>query len=200
MKRLFSASYDIQGLLFGIIMTSLGVFFLKSAGLVTGQLAGLSVLISLSTDYSFALCFFLINIPFYLLSYRKKGLAFTLRTICSVVGICLCTPLISAHIQFSQLSPLFAGVLAGCCTGMGLIALFRHNASAGGIGILALYLESLFSIKAGWTQLALDFLIFLAACFVLSFQAVIYSFISALIMNLLIAWNFRLQQSKSTSS
>ena len=51
--------YDIQGIAFGILMCSLAMLFLKSAGLVTGQLAGLALLLSyvVSMDFgSFVLC------------------------------------------------------------------------------------------------------------------------------------------------
>lgn len=196
MERLRLVSYDIQGMLFGILMTSFGVTLLQAALLTTGQLAGLSVLLSFNTDVSFAWIFFVINVPFYFLSYRKKGLKFTLRTIISVIGISLVTPIIGANIAFSELPTWLAAILAGCSTGVGLIALFRHQASAGGIGIFALYLQEKMHIKAGWTQLFLDALIFIYASFTLSLEAVFFSFIAALIMNLLIAWNFQIQAPK----
>lgn len=183
---------DVQGLAFGIIMTSLGVVFLKAAGLVTGQLAGLSVLVSMATPLPFGLVFFCVNLPFYLLAWRRRGAGFTLRTLISVAGISLLSPLLGDLITFHQLPVPLAGVLAGCCCSIGLIALFRHKASAGGIGILGLYLQETRGIPAGWVQMALDLLIFTGALFVIAPDKLVWSLLGALIMNLLIAWNFRL--------
>jgi len=192
MKKFIPSHYDIQGLAFGIVMTSLGVVFLKACGLVTGQLAGLSVLLSIVSPLGFSFWFFIINLPFYYLSWKKKGAGFTVRTMIAVIGISLLTPYLASIIEFHELPPLIGAVLAGCCSGVGLIALFRHKASAGGIGILAIYLQERFDMRAGWVQMSLDALIFIAASFVLTPASLLYSCIGALVMNMLIAWNFRL--------
>uniref|UniRef100_UPI0025F220B4 YitT family protein n=1 Tax=Sediminimonas sp. TaxID=2823379 RepID=UPI0025F220B4 len=68
---------DIQGLLFGTAMTATAVTILTHLGLVTGQTAGLAVLLSYVTGYGFGPVFFVINLPFYWLALRRMGLAFT---------------------------------------------------------------------------------------------------------------------------
>jgi len=49
-KTGFITFHDVQGLIFGIVLTTLGVFFIQSAGLVTGQTAGLALLLSYLAD------------------------------------------------------------------------------------------------------------------------------------------------------
>jgi uncharacterized membrane-anchored protein YitT (DUF2179 family) len=186
--------YDAQGILFGLLMTSTGVLFLKAAGLITGQTAGLAVLLSYVMPFGFGAIFFAISMPFLVLSLMRRGLAFTLRTLFVVTGISVLTPVLSRIVVFQSISPLAAAILAGACSGIGVIALFRHNASAGGLGILALIIEQRTGFKTGWFQLCFDAVVFAAAVPVLSPKQIAYSFIGAIVMNLIIAWNFHISQ------
>lgn len=188
--------YDLQGLAYGIVMTSLGVTFLKAAGLVTGQTAGLSVLLSYLLPLDFGTLFILISIPFLVLSWQRRGVDFTLRTVVAVVGIAVMSDLLGVWVRFSDLPQLLAAILAGCCTGIGLIALFRHNASAGGLGILALLIEERTGFRTGWFQMAFDAVLFALALIFLPLASVIASAVGALILNALIAWNFRITQTR----
>lgn len=192
MGRRMELFHDVQGIVFGIVMTSLGVLFLESSGLVTGQLAGLSVLMSFVTPLSFGLVFFLLNLPFYALAWKKRGAVFTLRTLIAVAGISILSPILAQLVTFRTLPVPLGAVLAGCCIAIGLIALFRHKASAGGVGILALWLQETRGIRAGWVQMGFDAVIFGMAAFVLPLDQLFWSLVGAVILNLLIAWNFRL--------
>lgn len=187
--------FDIQGLVFGIIMTSLSVVFLKAAGLVTGQTAGIALLLSYVLPLGFGPLFFLIGIPFLILAWFKRGSVFAVRTIIVVVGISVLSQILSKIILFERLDPVVAAVLGGAASGAGLIAIFRHNASAGGMTILGIIIEQRTGFKAGWFQLAIDALVFLASAFVLSPWQLLYSFLGALVTNMAIVWNFDVEQS-----
>ena len=190
--------YDAQGIAFGILMASLSVVFLKAAGLITGQTAGASVLLSYVMPLDFGVIFLLVSLPFFWLSWKRRGKAFTLRTIAAVVGISATTPLLQAWVSFDQLPPFVAAILAGASAGAGLIALFRHNASAGGLGVLALIVEEKTGFKTGWFQMSFDAVIFLVSCVLLPLELVLYSFVGAAVLNAVIAWNFRIQQTGNT--
>ncbi len=187
--------FDVQGLAFGIVMTSLSVVFLKAAGLVTGQTAGLALLLSYVLPIGFGPLFFLIGIPFLILAWAKRGPVFAIRTIVVVIGISTLSQLLGKIVIFERLDPLVAAVLGGACSGMGLIAIFRHNASAGGMTILGIILEHRTGLKAGWFQLSVDVMVFLASAFVLSPSQLLYSFLGAVITNMAIVWNFDVAQS-----
>lgn len=187
--------YDLQGLCVGITLACVAMLLLKGAGLVTGQTSGLALLLSYSWGTDFGILFFAISFPFFVLGWFVRGTVFALRTLFAVVCISIFTPFVSGLIVFESIDPLLASVLAGACAGMAVIAMFRHNASAGGMSVLALVIEQKLGIKTGWTQLTVDFMIFAGSATVLSTEDLIYSFIGAVIMNLLIAWNFKLDQS-----
>jgi hypothetical protein len=73
----------------------------------------------------------------------------------------------------------------------GLLALFRHGASLGGIGIVALYLQDKTGFRAGWTQLIFDVCLFAAALTVRDAKTVAISALGAVVINLVIAVNHR---------
>ncbi len=75
-----SLTEDAQGIIYGATMAAFGIVILTHLGLVTGQTAGLAVLVSYATGWSFGPVFFAINLPFYLLGYLRMGPAFTAKT------------------------------------------------------------------------------------------------------------------------
>ncbi len=182
---------DAQGLAYGTIMAAVAIVLLTHLGLVTGQTAGLAVLISYATGWSFGVVFFLVNIPFYYLGYRRMGLAFTIKTFLSVAALSALTLWLPAQLQFGAVNPWLGAVIFGLMSGSALLALFRHGASLGGIGILGLILQDRFGWRAGWVQLAFDVALFAVALTILDPGAVAVSFVGAVVINLVIAINHR---------
>lgn len=182
---------NLQGQAFGVILISLGLSMLHSLGLITGQIAGLAFLLSYVSGYSFATVFSVVNIPFYVLAYLRVGHRFTLHTILCVTAVSVLTHYFTQNILYNTFNPLVGTILAGVCIGVGSLGLFRHEASAGGVGILAVYVQDKTGFRAGWLQLIFDIALFIIACFILSFQMVIYSLLGAVVLNLLVAWNHR---------
>lgn len=182
---------DAQGIAFGTLMCGFGVHLLTSAGLVTGQTAGLAVLIGYATGWAFGPVFLLINLPFYWLAWRRMGLAFTMKTFVAVglmSGVTLALPVL---ITFDRLDPLATAVVFGAISGAGLLALFRHGASLGGVGIVALWLQERTGMRAGWLQLGFDAVLFTGALFLLPPAMVLWSLVGAVVLNLVIAVNHR---------
>lgn len=52
-----------------------------------------------------------------------------------------------------EVSRLFRAILISLTTATGQIAIFRHGASVGGLGVVALYPYDRAGFRAGWTQL-----------------------------------------------
>jgi len=182
---------DAQGLISGTAMCAFALHMLTSAGLMTGQTAGLAVLIGYATGWAFGPVFFVINIPFYWLAFRRMGLVFTLKTFIAVALLSGFSMIIPPHISFQALDPLAAALIVGVITGPGLIVIFRHGASLGGIGILALYLQDSTGLRAGWVQLGFDLVLFSAALLVMAPMLVLYSLSGAVVLNLIVAINHR---------
>lgn len=182
---------NIQGLLYGIVMATFGVVLLKSAGLITGQVAGLSLLLSFTTDWSFGAWFFVINAPFYVFGWMRLGTTFVVKSLICATTISVLADLAPQVISIDFLHPVAAALLGGYTAAGGLIALFRHGASAGGIGILALYIQEKLGFRAGWFQLGFDALLFATSFFFLDWHAVLASLFGAFVLNASIAMNYR---------
>ena len=182
---------DTQGLAYGSFMAAVGVLLLTHLGFVTGQTAGIALLISYATGWSFAAVFFAVNVPFYWLGYKRFGLAFMLKSFVAVALLSLLVILLPKGLQFGHVDPLVGAILTGALTGSALLALFRHGASLGGIGIVALYVQDATGFRAGWTQMIIDACIFACALFVRDWHSVFSSFLGALVLNLVIAINHR---------
>lgn len=182
---------DAQAFALGTTMCSLGLLILTNLGLITGQTAGLAVLLSYLTGMKFGLLFFLVNIPFYVLAYIRMGLRFTIKTFIAVALLSVIADQLPNFVKFSEIDPLVGTLIMAGVTGLGLMVLFRHGASLGGIGVLALYLQDKTGFRAGHTQLIFDACLFTVAFFVLPLPMVLYSLLGAVIVNLIIATNHR---------
>ena len=182
---------DAQGIAFGASMAAFGIVILTQLGFVTGQTAGLAVLISYATGWSFGAVFFIINLPFYWLGYQRMGGAFVAKTFAAVALLSLLSAYLPQYMSFDTLHPAVGAVLFGFISGAGLLALFRHGASLGGVGIVALYLQDRTGFKAGWTQLLFDLGVFTLALILRDPTTVAWSFLGALVLNLVIMMNHR---------
>jgi len=172
-------------------MTSFGISMLHAAGLITGQAAGLAFVISYATGLNFGLVFFLVNLPFYALAIARIGWRFTVRSLVAVTGISLLSSFFPTVLSYSVIEPHVAAVLAGFCIGIGVIGLFRHGASGGGVGILAYYIQEKTGFRAGWLQAIFDVVIFSFALFVIDEGALLASVLGAAVLNAFVAFNHR---------
>jgi uncharacterized membrane-anchored protein YitT (DUF2179 family) len=182
---------DIQGLSLGVFLCGLGIHVLTSVGLITGQTAGLAVIIAYLTGYSFSVVFFAINLPFYFLAYKRLGPAFTIKSLISVTLLSVVTTLLPIGITIQSLEPALGAVIFGSLVGLGLLAMFRHNGSLGGLGVIALLVQDTTGFKAGWVQLITDAVIFTAALFLFPASVVFYSLLGAVVLNMIITFNHR---------
>jgi uncharacterized membrane-anchored protein YitT (DUF2179 family) len=186
-----TAFEDAQAIVTGALFIALGVAMFARAGLLTGGTAGLAFLIHYATGWRFGVVFFVINVPFYVLALRAMGWTFTVKTFCAVAALSLFSELMPLVLRFDFLQPVYAGVMGGFLIGAGLLMLFRHQASLGGINILALYLQQRHGWRAGKVQMAIDCLIVLAALAIVEPWLIAVSVLGAVALNLVVAVNHR---------
>lgn len=182
---------DAQGLAIGCFLTSVGLVFLTNLGFLTGQTAGLALLIAYPTGWSFGAVFFVVNIPFYIFAYLRLGLEFTLKSLFCVTAVSVLSDYLPVFIAFETLNAAIGTLIFGVTVGLGLLACFRHKGSLGGLGVVALILQDRTGFKAGYTQLIVDVAIFGAAVFLFPASVVAYSLLGAVVLNGVIAFNHR---------
>lgn len=182
---------DAQALLIGTLVVALGVHLYLTAGLLTGGTSGIAFLIQYAAPVNFGTAFFVINLPFYYLAWRRMGWGFTLKTFAAVSLLSVFTELMPHVLSINNLNPIYAAVIGGLLIGLGMLLLFRHKASLGGLNILVLYLQDRFGWSAGKVQMGVDCLIVLSALFVVDWQQVLLSILGAVALNLVPAVNHK---------
>ncbi len=182
---------DAQALLVAPLFVAFAVLLFRHAGLLTGGTVGVAFLIHYLGDWPIGAVVFAVNLPFYVFAYRSLGRAFTLKTFVAVSLLAVYTETLPALISLQSLDPIFAAVMAGFLAGVGLLMLIRHQASLGGLGVLAIHLQNTRGWRAGKVQMAADVVILGAALFVRDPHSVALSILGALALNLVIAVNHK---------
>lgn len=186
-----SAFDDAQGLLTGTFFVTLGLALFRQAGLVTGGTAGLAFVAHYATGWPFGACFFVINLPFYALAWRRMGRVFTLKTFAAVALLSAMSEALPLVLALQRVQPLFAAVGGGVLMGAGLLILFRHHASLGGMNVLVLWLQEHRGWRAGKVQGAIDVAILSCATPWLTMPQLLLSVLGAGALNLALAVNHR---------
>ena len=183
---------DAQGLVTGTLFAAFGVFLMQHAGLVPGGTVGISLLLHYATGVEVGLALFLVNLPFYVLAWMRLGKAFTIRTALSVTLLSVLTWWLPRAITVQQIDGALAAVLGGLLCGSGMLFLFRHGASLGGLNVLVLRLHDRFGWSTGKVQMGLDALIVVAgSLWVGDLRRLGLSVLAVAAMNLVLVYNHR---------
>ncbi|WP_065382835.1 YitT family protein [Hyphomonas sp. ND6WE1B] len=191
MKAFMNGS--VAALLFGTFLMSAGVLIFSKVHLLTGGIAGLSLILSYGVNISFGMLFFALNLPFYGLAVSRMGRRFTVKTVISVTLISVMTYILdrglgqgmSARIEL--LPPVTGAILGGGLLGGGLSILYRDGSGIGGTSILAQYLQDSRQMNAGLVLLAIDVLILASGLMVVPPERIAVSILGVAVYNGLVA-------------
>jgi uncharacterized membrane-anchored protein YitT (DUF2179 family) len=182
---------DAQAIVTACAFFSLGLALLGGSRLLMGGTPGIALLVSRVTGLRFGPVYFLVNLPFFWLGLRRLGWRFTLKTFSAIALLALVTDRLPAVLHLDRVHPVYAAAMGGALAGVGLLMLFRHDASLGGLSILAVWLQERFGIRAGMFQLSVDLTILVASFFFVSPAAAALSVLGAVALNLVLAINHK---------
>lgn len=182
---------DGYAIALGCAFIAMGLMLLKQANLVTGGMAGIALLLSYLIHWSPATLFLLINIPFFLFAGRAMGAAFGLKTLFANIAIMGLGTMMPLALELARVSPLFAALFGGSIIGFGILAIARHGAGVGGLGVIALTLQKTRGWNAGRTQMIGDAIILAASLPLLSADRFALSVLSAAAINAVLIVNHR---------
>ncbi|MFT8322729.1 MAG: YitT family protein [Bacillus sp. (in: firmicutes)] len=174
-------------IIIGCIVVTTGLLILRHSNVVTGGTAGLSMSISYLSDISFSWLFFLINLPFYVFSFYRMGVKFTLSTIFSVSLLSTLSG-VDHFIPAFTIPSLLGAVLGGIIIGFGLSILFMNQASLGGANILALFLQKKYNWNPGKVNFVFDFIVVLIGLYSIGLMKGFYSIVSIALTSIVIAY------------
>ncbi len=190
-KPKHSVVEDLFALVSAGLFVAFGLYLFQSQDLMVGGAAGLALLGTYALPINFGLLFFIINVPFYALAWTHISKRFTINTFISVTTVSLLTDIIPQFVQINNANPIFTAIFGGILLGVGMLIMFRHSSSMGGLGILAFYLQQRFSIRAGTFQLSIDTIILLSSLLVLDWKLVLMSVLAAFCLNMVLSLNHR---------
>lgn len=187
--RLFD---DLQAMVTGSLLAALGIVLFNQAGLLAGGTVGLALLLNYATGLDMSLAMLATNVPFYALACLWMGREFTFKTLAAVALTALFVHLLPRGIEFAHLSPPLAALLGGLLAGIGMLVLFRHGGSLGGLNVLVLYLQEKLGWRAGKVQMLLDALILLGGgLFMADISRAASSILAVVVLNLVLVLNHR---------
>ena len=168
---------DIILMSIGIVSAAFGLeSFLLPAHFIDGGVIGVALLVSGLSDISLSWMILLLSIPFIILGYTTVGKQFAIKSALSIIGLAL----FLGNIHFpevtdeSLLVAVFGGFFLGAGTGLSM----RGGSVIDGTEVLALYLGKKFGLSIGDVVIVINIVIFSAAAYLLSIEAVIYSMIT----------------------
>ena len=182
---------DAHALVAGSLFVALGMTMFAHAGLLTGGVAGVAYLLSYAAGADLGLAFGLLSLPFCWLAWHRLGAAFTLKTLAAVAMVAACTTAAPGFVRFERLDPWVAAAVGGLLIGFGLLALLRHQASIGGVNILAHWLQQTRGVSAGRVQLGVDLVVLTAALAVVEPLRGLQSVVGAVVIGGVLALNHR---------
>jgi uncharacterized membrane-anchored protein YitT (DUF2179 family) len=182
---------DVLAIVTAAAFVSLGSGLIGHARLLTGGTFGVALILTRLTPLSFGQLYLLINLPFFWLGVRQMGWRFTLKTFAAIGLVSLGADRLKDVLRFGEVAPAYAALMGGLLIGIGLLILFRHGASLGGLNILAIWLQEQHGVRAGKFQMAVDSVIVVASFFVVTPWVLALSVLGAVALNVVLAVNHR---------
>lgn len=170
---------DIFFITVGIFSAAFGLeSFLLPNRFIDGGVTGISLLITETSNIPLYLLIILVNIPFLILGLRLIGRSFTFKATSAILGLAL----MLALIEFPEITQdkLLVAVFGGFFLGAGIGLSIRGGGVLDGTEVLAIYLSKRFGPKIGDIIIIINILIFLAAAYMLSIEAALYSMLTYL--------------------
>ncbi|MFO1260421.1 MAG: YitT family protein [Sphingomonadaceae bacterium] len=181
---------DAFALIEAAVLFAIGVMFLKACGQVTGSLSGLSLLISYWSGYPFGWIFVAINLPFLLFGFVVLGRAFALKTLILCLAIPALTLIPPGLLHIDHVHPVVGAIGGALLIGNAILIAARHSASAGGVGVMAIWLQKTGRMKAGTFQLGVDLVVLSLSVFLLPPDRFLWSAAGIVLMNsVMIVWH-----------
>ena len=167
------------------IMACAYPMFFVPCGIAPGGITGIAAIIHHTAGYPVGIVTILLNIPLFILGWRRFGHGFVLRSLAAMFASSALIDLLPlpALTENVLIAAIFGGVLIG--TGIGLT--IRTGASTGGTDMAAVMIHRrLPDFSVGRILLTLDAVVILAAGVLISIEAALTALITVFVSNLCI--------------
>ncbi|MBT8238188.1 MAG: YitT family protein [Croceitalea sp.] len=170
---------DVLFIVSGIFAAGFGLeSFLLPNRFIDGGATGISLLITEVTTVSLSLLVVIVNIPFLIMAYKVIGKQFAIKALLAILGLALTLELVA----FPEITEdkLLVAVFGGFFLGAGIGLSIRGGSVLDGTEVLAIFLSRRLGAKIGDIIIIINVFIFLAAAYLLSIEAALYSMLTYL--------------------
>lgn len=159
---------DYIMILIGLISYTIGLTgFLLPNKIVTGGLAGITVLIKSASGIPLWISYICINLVLLVMAWKIVGKAFVIKTIISVTGLTLLIRFGENYITepIIHADPLLSSMIGAMFCGAGLGMVYSVNGSTGGTDIIAAVVTKYRHVSIGRVLLLVDILVVASSFF-----------------------------------
>ncbi len=179
------------GILVGAFVFTFGLNnFLIANGLAEGGFVGISILGYYLFNIPVGFTFLILNIPLFLIGWKRFGRDFLLKTIFGVVSVSMFAELTKDLFSMGVEDKILAALYGGVFSGIGLGIIFRFGATTGGADIIARLAKHYFGLSIGRTLFLIDLLVITVVAFIIGKDVAMYSlialFVSARVIDMVI--------------
>jgi len=163
--------------------------FIRPAGLLSGGLSGIALVLEYTLGIPLALSVFVLNIPVFYLGLRKLQRGYMLR---SLIGVLSFTLFLLAWEQLIRIDQpitedlLLTALFGGALNGIGLGMVFRGRGSVGGTDIIALVLNRTYSFSLGSSGFALNAIPLVIGVFLFDIRSIGYTLVAMYVSSKLV--------------
>ncbi|MFC2342489.1 MAG: YitT family protein [Negativicutes bacterium] len=171
------------GIFFGCLISSSSInLFLLPNHLLSGGLAGISIIVYFLTGLPVGVQTLVYNIPLFLAAYKTLGRKYT-------EGVVFSTVLFSVGLDATHFlngvalvpDPMLAAIFGGVFNGLGYGLLFRLDGSSGGLDIVAAILRKYYSFNMGGVIFTFNCVIMAVSACMFGIMPAMYTLISMFI-------------------
>ena len=167
----------VSAILVGAVIVAVGLeFFLVPNGFIDGGVTGISIMVADALNIPLGIAIASLNIPFVAIAWRFSGFKVACRTAIGIAALSVAAVLMHHQPAWTD-EPLIAMVFGGALIGSGVGLALRFGGALDGLEALAHLVSKRTNIDVEKFILGVNVLIFLAAAFVYSWEAAMYSFI-----------------------
>ncbi len=164
-----------------LVAFSFSIFFVPNS-IAPGGVSGIATLLNALFGLRVGLMIMIINVPIYLMSFKKFGVVRVVRSLYATILMSLIIDYIKIPEDFIRsissdflLSSIFGGVLMGA--GLGLV--IKNNSTTGGTDMIAGLIHGWFpNISISWVLFGIEFIVILGAGIFLEPIMALYAFIA----------------------
>lgn len=180
---------DVILIFIGCFIASLGVnLFLVHAKLLSGGATGIALILEYLTGINSGYSVFFLNLPLFLLSYKKLSKRFTIYSAIGMTSLSISliiTKSVSTMIQVNDI--LLYCIYGGTLCGLGYGIVFLRNGSTGGTDIINMLIRQKYSnFNIGSLGFALNLIIVSVGAIIFGLPRALYTLISMFIQGIML--------------